>query len=544
MSPYLTLPTKFQKSYLDRDSYPCNIIERTVSTYPSALAAYATRLDLAAGNLFETDINKVDVPIRDLKTDNGAGQDLDKINILDPQGFSNWLGIKTVQDPSDPQNPAVVVQQKDPKCRFIYIWGQHSRARLQITRALLVEIFTFHQVMPDYLDFVSVFGQQSEPRDLRFSSFREQKTLKVQHASTEIENLSRSGRQYQICYNLKGVTLKSQDVDNPVNNEWSIRQAAIYHRLDVVGGNTLWIVTKGGLDIQQRFKELTGNGARPEDKAFGTPDECFRSSLSAHLLFCYWSSEDWRGYIKWLENTIKEKTEMAVLGPTGQGHHHHLYTARDIQHLQQWAEKVRDVINILKSNVDVMISLRRFYTDLKENEEFPIRKSCNDDINVFASQLGNLMDDFNLQIDRADALVRLTADRTELVKQHRLERLNLNMENEAIIVRIITIVTLIYLPATFVSTFFSTDVVKYQGQDSPAGSFSRTAMIRWVEVTVPLTVLTMAFAWLGKSLAERKSRREVLPMDAGDLERKPWITEQWKWRPKVRKAPSFVENKV
>ena len=74
MPPYLTLPINFQKSYLNRDSYPCNIIQRTVGSYPSALAAYATRLDIAAQDLFETDINKVEVPIRDLKTYNGTGK--------------------------------------------------------------------------------------------------------------------------------------------------------------------------------------------------------------------------------------------------------------------------------------------------------------------------------------------------------------------------------------------------------------------------------------------------------------------------------------
>jgi hypothetical protein len=179
---------------------------------------------------------------------------------------------------------------------------------------MLVELFTFHQVMPDYLDFVTVFGQQSELRDLRFSSFREQKTLKTQHVSSGIDSLGRSGRQYQLCYNLKGVTLKFQDPDDPSNNQYSIRQAAFYHKFDVVGGNALWIVTKGGLDIQQRFKELTGNGARPEDKAFGTPDECLRSSLSAHLLFAHWSTEDWRGYIKWLEQTIdKDVSDLSPL---------------------------------------------------------------------------------------------------------------------------------------------------------------------------------------------------------------------------------------
>jgi hypothetical protein len=74
MPSYLPLPTIFQKSYNERDSYPRNLIRRTVSTYPSALAAYASRLDFAAPNLFETDVKKLEVPIRDLKTDNGNGQ--------------------------------------------------------------------------------------------------------------------------------------------------------------------------------------------------------------------------------------------------------------------------------------------------------------------------------------------------------------------------------------------------------------------------------------------------------------------------------------
>ncbi|KAN0104936.1 hypothetical protein V8E51_010681 [Hyaloscypha variabilis] len=543
MPSYLPLPTIFQKSYNERDSYPRNLIRRTVSTYPSALAAYASRLDFAAPNLFETDVKKLEVPIRDLKTDNGNGQDLDKFNIQTPEELTRWFGVKIVQDPNDPENPVVAVQQKDPKCRFVYIHGANSRARLRITRSMLLELFTFHQVMPDYLDFISVFGLQSEARDLRFSSFREQKSLKLPHGASGVDSLGRSGRHYQLCYNLKGVNLKYQDLEDPGKSQWSIRQAAFYHQLDVVGGNVLWIVTKGGLDVQQRFKELTGTGARPEDKAFGTPEECFRSSLSAHLLFCHWSTEDWRGYIKWLEYTIEKDTEMAVLGPTGKGQHHHIYTARDIQHLQRWAEKVREVTSVLKANVDVMTSLRRFYTDLRSNEEFPMRKSCGDDISVFASQLGNLIDDFRLQIDRADALVRITTDRTELVKQHRLERLNLNMENEAIIVRIITIVTLIYLPATFVSTFFSTEVVSFD-DDTPGGSFSNAAMMRWVQVTLPLTALTIACAYIGKSMAESRSQRQVLPMDTDDLHRSQWISEKWNWRPRVRKELSLQDIKV
>lgn len=49
-------------------------MQTTVDTYPSALAEYAIRLDQAAGDLCEVDINEVDVSFRDLRVDQGAGK--------------------------------------------------------------------------------------------------------------------------------------------------------------------------------------------------------------------------------------------------------------------------------------------------------------------------------------------------------------------------------------------------------------------------------------------------------------------------------------
>ena len=172
---------------------------------------------------------------------------------------------------------------------------------------MLVEILSYHQVMPVYLDFISVFGKQSKSKDLRFSGFREQTTIGDPPRGPRAPSIGRSGRQYQLCYNLKCVTLKGEHETDLKLNEWSIQQAAIHHQFDIVEGTTLWMVTKGNLDIQQRFKELTGPNGRPEDKAFGTVYECFRSSLSAHLLYCHWSLDDWRGYIRYLEEVVENE---------------------------------------------------------------------------------------------------------------------------------------------------------------------------------------------------------------------------------------------
>lgn len=99
---------------------------------------------------------------------------------------------------------------------------------------------------------------------------------------------------------------------------------------------------------------------------------------------------------------------------------------------------------------------------------------------------------------------------------------------EAIIMRIITIVTLVFLPATFVSvrkshqsshtrlnalqTFFSTDVIKFQ-TDNGNASFSEQALFRWLEVTLPLSVITLGvgMGWY-RYQTKKSSATAILPM--------------------------------
>jgi hypothetical protein len=151
---------------------------------------------------------------------------------------------------------------------------------------------------------------------------------------------------------------------------------------------------------------------------------------------------------------------MAVFRPRGPTHAHQQYKPRHIQDLQRWEDKTNEVIMVLEANVDIMRSLRDFYSALVGKKDFPspLKKACEDDLHGFVAQIDSMIYDFKMQISRAKLLVKITNDRKELVITHlqtqsteRMERLNRNMEREAIVMRIITFVTLIYLPATFVS---------------------------------------------------------------------------------------------
>jgi hypothetical protein len=185
-----------------------------------------------------------------------------------------------------------------------FIWAGHSRSPLRITRTMLTRILSYHQVMIGYLDFISIFGKQSEPRDLRFSGFREQTLLATAADGPAVSSLGRTGQQFQLCYNLKSVSCTSKGVISAKSKEWSIRQAAVHHQFDVKEGTTLWIVTKGDLEIKNRVQQMIGEKGKPEDRDFGTKEKCFKSSLAVHLLHCHWSTEEWRWYIQWLEEII------------------------------------------------------------------------------------------------------------------------------------------------------------------------------------------------------------------------------------------------
>lgn len=182
--------------------------------------------------------------------------------------------------------------------------ANNSRQRLRISRKMMVRILSYHQVMPGYLDFLFTFGAKHDQRDFRFSAFREQTLLNSPARGPTVVGLGRSGRQIQLSFNLKGVSCILESKEDMHRRQWSPREVAVHHQFDIELGTTLWIITKGNLELKERIQDMTGVDGRLEDRSFGTAEQCLVSSLAVHLLLCHWSREEWRWYILWLEEVI------------------------------------------------------------------------------------------------------------------------------------------------------------------------------------------------------------------------------------------------
>lgn len=173
---------------------------------------------------------------------------------------------------------------------------------------MLLLAFYFLQVIPEFLDFLFLFGRQEQAVDLYFSAFRQNSRLHTQEQGLTIPEWSWSGFELQLCYGLKSVEPSA----GQTASSWSIRHYAIHHTFDIVYVRTSWILIKGNKDMESRIRAATNTCKPNEFSSFDKTDDAFVAALGVHLLLCAWSAENWRWYIKSLEQDLDRLTHGAM----------------------------------------------------------------------------------------------------------------------------------------------------------------------------------------------------------------------------------------
>ena len=166
---------------------------------------------------------------------------------------------------------------------------------------MLTLVLTYHQVLPSFLDFLFPFGNQQYAQDFQFSGFKFEDRVSDVDVGLSIPQLGWSGRDFQLCYNLKSIETSKGQPEWP----WSVRQSALYHSFDVETGRANWIIIKGDQLLKKRIMSATGSRVVPKTSNFDTVDRAFASTLAIHVLICEWSRENWRWYINFLEETLQ-----------------------------------------------------------------------------------------------------------------------------------------------------------------------------------------------------------------------------------------------
>ena len=378
-----------------------------------------------------------------------------------------------------------------------FLHAPHSREWLNTTRDMLTYIFTYHEVMPAFLDFLFPFGRQEDARDFHFTGFRHETHLGPTHKGFNISELGRSGQNLRMCYSLKSVEASAGQPHWP----WSIRQTALYHSLDVETGKATWILIKGNKLMKRRIESSTASSRFRESNDFGTQAKAFAAALATHLIICDWCGDDWRWYINFLEEELQQKTQRtlavkeespasptlqqpsqaptwstrsssfphktpfrslsilkkvpsmapsekdpispgfpdlagppgppgppppppgmpgmmsAMYGPSDFSSDPNDFSFSDLQRVQFIEDKANEVHLVLESNLNVLAELNHHYQTVILSENCPdnVRRECAGDIGQFEHRLASIANDLKMQQSRTKTLLRLLADRKNLV---------------------------------------------------------------------------------------------------------------------------------
>ncbi|KAL9599630.1 MAG: hypothetical protein Q9219_003714 [cf. Caloplaca sp. 3 TL-2023] len=367
--------------------------------------------------------------------------------------------------------------------------------------------------MPEYLELVFTFGYQEHPKELNYSGFWQRTSLHPSK-SLQVPELGLSGSGWQLCYGLKSVEsspvqrhwqwsirhcaiFHSFDVSH-IRANWVIIKGDRETERRVQSGTS-----GGGASEPSRYDTIAGAFASAMEMHLMLCDSAtenwrwYISFLEDKLQTMTRSIKSVTASIPPLPPGVtKESLDSRKSGSTDdQSRGQQQFSFSDLQDTQHVEEKTKDTLLALKLDLQVIMQLGMFYQYTIDNQDLPqtLRTACWRDVNSFLRRIEDIKNNIQMQVLRVEALLHLLAERKTLLRGL-LDFQNLqankflaaesykatkNMEymtsdtrqmtldmrymtedmheiarktkTETVSMKIITLVTLFFLPGTFIS---------------------------------------------------------------------------------------------
>jgi Mg2+ and Co2+ transporter CorA len=408
--------------------------------------------------------------------------------------ITQLVALRTPQDISDyigrtRQFRAFFIRQK-------FSWGP-----LLITSHLLANLMVRARISPQLKSFIIYFGAREReveipPPALRFVPLpSDQKAPQSGH---------------ECIYGLRFVERNGRSDTEKPSRGWSLRQSAIYCRYAPGEDGASWLFITISELMQQRLNSVVADSGSSDDS----------DPFEVHFLLISSAISSWRQYLVDLSaETDARFAQLLGTSPTDEGPID-LHESRRRQELLMLDEILLNALLASGATADTLSGLRSAWEFTAESIPPPtacstklIRTSFENqkrDLQRITSQIEtlrsklagvtNLLSNF-LDLSSGLALQKLAKESGKEYEEtrklsERIHRLAEKSAQDAAAVKVLTILTLIYLPITVVSNFFSTSFVN--PATSPNGSGSIIVSSDWwilLAVSIPLTLVTI-YIWL------------------------------------------------
>ncbi|KUJ20793.1 uncharacterized protein LY89DRAFT_640613 [Mollisia scopiformis] len=376
-----------------------------------------------------------------------------------------------------------------------------SWTTLNISRDLFQCFTAAHGIMAPFWKHVFTFGRKSEENEFQFPQFcRRRRTdsgVKVHEYAYMLRRVELNGRAH------------TED-DNP----WSIRQTAVYHRLSAPKTQSLkstFLLIAPSENVEDQFGRCLSQSNAEDGMAL--------SPWNVHRILVADSLRGWMDYMAYLEKGLKEQSDHIVLASVGDDKVN-LSPLTDFvinfdnrQQLKIIEDQVLDLQVILPGMLDAVEQLLREFSSFQTEED--------GELNAIVGEFEEYVREVKMLVERSKALndmarstARLLSDLLSYEEAVSLKKLSIETQIEsksmchlaekstkdAAAVKILTVITLIYLPTTIVANFFSTQFVQ------TTDGHMNVAPNVWLlaAIAVPLTLLTILLWWTWVHFTEVK----------------------------------------
>ncbi|RMJ22397.1 hypothetical protein PHISP_06739 [Aspergillus sp. HF37] len=391
-----------------------------------------------------------------------------------------------------------------PGTRVVSVFSQNSLRPLGITENAFLSLLKHYDAGPEFADLAVSFGDKPHSADAGHGDM----TMKQRRdGSHDMQYLFAFPEDYRLANGGGEETIS-----------WTIRQVAVFHRYSPSGAGNLWVFLhakpkpKVQHSIEETIQRCAGGNGR---------ENWF--SLHSTVLSSY--LHNWRWYLRHLGDDVERLVDIALtldLSSTDGTKNGHT-RALALQHLD---DKLLCIPARLTVALSTVRSLEQF------NELLHSRRLCTDAaFQHWADEMAYHRAQIEGQLKSASVLERKVQrilnllsvalglknqDTTVGINNKMLKLTNETFDDNAT-VRVVTLVTLIYLPASFVSTLLGMNLFSFEDPEgAPNFTISKEFWI-FVVLAVPLTLLTLASWYI---FTRRRMLRRKFKRASGELDEK------------------------
>ncbi|KAL3494903.1 hypothetical protein BJX62DRAFT_222935 [Aspergillus germanicus] len=383
-----------------------------------------------------------------------------------------------------------------PNARIVSIGCQNSLRPLGITEEGMRKLMSHYDIDASFFDLVVSFGDKPRSSDAGYGAMsvkqRDDGSYDMQYLFTYAENDSTRGR------------------GTP---SWRIRQVCVFHRYNPSGAGNLWLILHAcpSSKLQRQIEQMVS----------ACPNALLAEWSSMHLLVFSTYLGGWRWCIRNLGDEIEQTVDIALTldfsKPKARDHKDGLVQLLKQQYLGDrlvpLAARLRAALHTLRQ-FEKMNSLLR-------SKEFSSEEQCQstadqvahhisgleghiESVQVLERKVRGISDLLAVAVTVENQAVTIDINNKMLELNNKLVHLTNKSLDENATVRIVTLVTLIYLPASFVSTLFGMNFFDFG--ESGNLEISHHFWI-FIILAVPLTVVTVgSWYWL---VQRRKKLRQA-----------------------------------